>query len=89
MEVISNDKLGYQSELGPAPVGQGFPTLTNDSSPARTSPARTVARVVQQGQQHTADALVRALTLLASTSHAPTLEDRTVSISPTHPQPGD
>jgi hypothetical protein len=35
------------------PVGQGLPTLTNDSSPARTSPARIVARVVQQGQQYT------------------------------------
>jgi hypothetical protein len=46
----SNDKLGYQSEPSLVPVGQGSSTLTNDSSPARTSPARTVARVVQQGQ---------------------------------------
>jgi hypothetical protein len=35
------------------PVGQGLPTLTNDTSPARTSPARTAARVVQQGQRYT------------------------------------
>ena len=54
------------------PVGQGLPTLTNDSSPARTSPARTVARVVLQGQQYTSNTatLVRALTCYRSTLEA-------------------
>jgi hypothetical protein len=44
LEFISNDKLGYQSEPNPVPGDQGLPTLTNDSSPARTSPARTVVQ---------------------------------------------
>ena len=84
MEFISDDKVGYQSEPNPARLLQLVKDparfdwkgiLDQCQQSGKTRPARTVARVTQQGQQHTADTLVRALTLLASTSHAPTLED--------------